>query len=69
MEATNLFRSGVMDAATVADAGYRGLMKGQRVIIPGLRNKLLAASVPLSPRKVVDAIVRWLNQDRAASPR
>jgi short-subunit dehydrogenase len=69
MEGTNLFRSGVMDAAAVADAGYRGLMKGQRVIIPGLRNKLLAASVPLSPRKVVDAIVRWLNQDRAASPR
>jgi short-subunit dehydrogenase len=69
MERTNLFRSGVMDAAAVADAGYRGLMKGQRVIIPGLRNKLLAASVPLSPRRVVDAIVRWLNQDRPASAR
>jgi short-subunit dehydrogenase len=69
MERTNLFRSGVMDAATVADAGYRGLMKGQRVIVPGLRNKLLALSVPLGPRKLVNAIVRWLNQDRPPSAR
>ncbi len=69
MERTNLFRSGVMDAATVADAGYRGLMKGQHVIVPGLRNKLLALSAPLGPRKLVNAIVRWLNQDRPASAR
>jgi short-subunit dehydrogenase len=69
MEGTNLFRSGVMDAAAVAEAGYRGLMNGERVIVPGLRNKLLAASVPLGPRKLVTAIVGWLNQDRAASPR
>ena len=29
-----------MDARTVAEAGYRGLMRGQRVVIPGLTNKI-----------------------------
>lgn len=68
MEGTHLFRLGAMDAAAVAEAGYRGLMKGRGVIVPGLRNKLLALSVRLSPRKVVTAIVRWLNEE-GASPR
>jgi hypothetical protein len=69
MEDTNLFRRGVMDAAAVAEAGYRGLMKGRNVIIPGLHNKLLALSVPLGPRTLVTAIVRWLNSESAASRR
>jgi short-subunit dehydrogenase len=66
MEGTRLFRMGLMDAAAVADAGYNGLMKGRGVIVPGLQNKLLALSVRLSPRKVVAAIVRWLNEERAS---
>jgi len=68
MEGTRLFRAGVMDAAAVAEAGYRGLMNGRGVIIPGLPNKLLALSVRISPRRVVAAIVRWLNEE-GASPR
>jgi hypothetical protein len=52
-----------MDAASVADAGYRGLMKGRGVVVPGLANKLLALSVRVSPRWAVTAIVRWLNED------
>jgi uncharacterized protein len=69
MEGTRLFRSmGLMDAAAVADAGYRGLMKGRGVIVPGLANRLLLLSVRVSPRKVVTAIVRWLN-DQGAAPR
>jgi hypothetical protein len=42
-------------------------MNGQGVIIPGLRNKLLAVSVPLTPRKLLTAIVQWLNRESAAS--
>jgi len=38
-------RMKVMDARTVAEAGYRGLMAGKPVVIPGLMNKLLAQSV------------------------
>jgi short-subunit dehydrogenase len=64
MEDTRLFRMGAMDAAAVADAGYRGLMKGRAVIVPGLLNRLLVQSVRISPRKLVTAIVRFLNQKK-----
>ncbi len=39
MEAARLFNRGVMDAETVAPAGYEGLMKGRKVVVPGFRNK------------------------------
>ena len=61
MGGTRLFRMGLMDAAVVADAGYRGLMKGRAVIVPGLLNRLLVQSVRISPRRLVTAIVRFLN--------
>lgn len=48
----------IMDAATVAQAGYRGLMQNQTVVVPGLKNQILAASVRFMPRNVVTNIVR-----------
>jgi short-subunit dehydrogenase len=65
MGVSRLFKRGVMDAATVAAVGYRGLMRGKTVIIPGLRNKLLAFSVRLAPRRLVPPIVRMLQARRA----
>jgi uncharacterized protein len=53
-----------MDAAVVADAGYRGLENGEAVIIPGLRNKLIALAARLGPRRLVVAVARWTNQER-----
>ena len=50
-----------MDAAAVADAGYRGLKQGKTVIIPGLRNRLFALAARLGPRKLVVAVARWTN--------
>ncbi len=47
---TRLFRRGVMDAGRVAQAGRDGLQRGKTLIIPGLRNRVLAFSVRLSPR-------------------
>jgi short-subunit dehydrogenase len=35
-----------VSAERVAEAGYRGLMRGQRVVVPGLANKILTALVP-----------------------
>jgi short-subunit dehydrogenase len=58
MGASKLFRSGVMEASDVAETGYRALMKGKTTIIPGLRNKMLAFSVRLGPRKLLPSIVR-----------
>jgi uncharacterized protein len=51
-----------MDAKTVARAGYRGLLKGKTLAIPGFRNWLVAESVRVSPRKMVTAISRWVSE-------
>jgi hypothetical protein len=51
-----------MDARTVAEAGYAGLMAGKPVVIPGLRNRLLAFGVRVTPRRVVTQITRRLQE-------
>jgi short-subunit dehydrogenase len=51
-----------MDAKIVARAGYRGLLKGKTMVIPGFRNWLVAESVRVSPRKMVTAISRWVSE-------
>jgi short-subunit dehydrogenase len=58
MEKSRLFRGNVMDASTVAECGYRGLMKDKTIVIPGWKNKLLAFSVRFAPRKLVAGMVR-----------
>ncbi|WP_411334168.1 SDR family NAD(P)-dependent oxidoreductase [Metabacillus indicus] len=61
---SKLFKSGVMDVKEVADAAYKGLHKKKTVIIPGLKNKMLAAAVRFMPRKTVTGVVRK-TQERA----
>ncbi len=50
------------DAKTVAHAGYYGLFKGKTLVIPGIRNWLVAESVRFSPRKMVTAVSRWVSE-------
>jgi len=57
----------VMDAATVARIGYDGLMKGKRVVVPGLLNALLVQGVRFTPRRVAAAVVRRLQEQRQPS--
>ncbi|OLB15604.1 MAG: short-chain dehydrogenase [Gemmatimonadetes bacterium 13_2_20CM_70_9] len=52
----------VMDAAAVARAGYVGLMKGKRLVVPGLGNKLLVQSERFAPRRLVTKIARFLQE-------
>jgi short-subunit dehydrogenase len=40
-------------AEQVAEAGYRGLMRGQRTVIPGLANNLITLAIRLAPRRFV----------------
>jgi uncharacterized protein len=56
MGSTLLFRWGVMDAARVARAGHDGLRRGKTLVIPGVRNRVIAFSVRLSPRALVTKI-------------
>ncbi len=64
LEDSRLLRMGLMDAATVAHIGYRGLMRNHTVVIPGLKHRLLTFAVRLTPRNVVTRIVRMI-QERA----
>jgi uncharacterized protein len=60
-ENSRLFKTlGPMTARVVAEAGYRALMKGKTLVIPGSRNRLLVESVRISPRKLATRITRWL---------
>jgi uncharacterized protein len=60
---SRLFEAFVMDAPTVARAGYDGMMKGKGVVIPGLRNKLIPVAARLTPRPLIAAL-----SQRAARP-
>ncbi|HTP17330.1 MAG TPA: SDR family oxidoreductase [Streptosporangiaceae bacterium] len=60
MLGTRLFRRGVMDAGRVARAGQDGLRRGKTLVIPGLRNRVLAFSVRLSPRVLVTRVSAYL---------
>jgi short-subunit dehydrogenase len=42
-----------MSARSVAELGYRAMMKGKRRVITGLFNRLLVASMPLTPRALL----------------
>ena len=44
-------------AERVAEQGYRGLMRGQRVIVPGLANRLVALALRVIPRCVLLAAI------------
>ena len=68
MQASRLFRvANVMRAADVARAGYRGLMAGKRLVVPGFLNKLLIAGVRFVPRRVTAAMAGRLNRPRRAA--
>jgi short-subunit dehydrogenase len=60
MAGTRLFRWGVMDAARVARAGHDGVRRGNALVVPGTRNRLLAFAVRLSPRAVVTKVSAYL---------
>jgi len=63
METARLFRlPGVMDAPAVARAGYAGLMRGKRMVVPGLINRALPLVIRLSPRGLVTRVARLFQE-------
>jgi short-subunit dehydrogenase len=64
VQKSKLFASGVvpvMNAKTVAEIAYRGLIEGRRVVIPGLMNRIGVQALRLSPRRLVTQLVKFLN--------
>lgn len=64
MKDSKLFDRGAMDARTVAVEGYRGMLAGKTIVIPGLRNNLLARAVSFAPRALVTRVVRGIQERR-----
>ncbi len=66
LDRTKLFRPGssliTADVRAVAEAGYRGMMSGKRIVIPGYKNQLLAFSNRLVPRWLSARIVRGIQE-------
>ena len=62
---SRLFKLGAMDACRVAKEGYRAMLAGKPMAIHGLKNKVLAASVRLSPRATVRAVAAVMNRPPA----
>ena len=58
MGRSRLAQRTMMDPDTVADAGYRGVMRGTRVIIPGYTNRMVPVITRLLPRGLVTIISR-----------
>ncbi len=50
-------------AEEVAEAGYRALMAGRRVVVPGLANKLVTLAVRIVPRRL---LLRMVNSRQSA---
>jgi short-subunit dehydrogenase len=64
LQDARLVKGPMMNSARVAEAGYRGMLEGRRIVIPGLSNKLLVQLNRLAPRALVTAIVRWIQESR-----
>jgi short-subunit dehydrogenase len=62
MENTMLFKRFVMDPEDVAHYAYRKFMKNKKIIIPGLFNRLLVLSIPVSPSLILDKVSAALLQ-------
>jgi short-subunit dehydrogenase len=59
---TNYRKNAVMmDARVVAEIGYRGLMRGKRIVIPGAVNKLSSTLAKFAPAQFAARIVRKIN--------
>jgi len=62
---TRLFQTlGSARADDVARSGYKAMMRGERVAIPGWRDKLMIQSERLAPRRLVTALSRKVQESR-----
>ena len=52
------------DAASVARAGYKAMMQGKTLEVPGLGNKMVSLMARLAPRRLVPAVVKRSQERR-----
>jgi short-subunit dehydrogenase len=63
MHASSLVKGKTLPTAeSVAAIGYRAMQKGERVVIPGAMNWLMAQSVRFTPRRLVTSLVKSMSK-------
>lgn len=65
MQDSRLMESAMMDAATVARTGYRGLMRGKTVVITGVHNKGFALLTRLLPASKMARLIKKAQSKRS----
>ena len=53
-----------MSSMDVAKAGYKGLMKGKLIVVPGFSNKVIRLASKIGPRAMLARVAGRLNRDR-----
>ena len=53
-----------MDARSVARAGYDGMMRGKRVVVPGVSNRTFVQALRVTPRRLAAAISRKIQDSK-----
>ncbi len=64
LEKSRLFAFASDNASDVAKDGYRAMIKGQSMVVSGLKNKIQTSLVGFIPRAMVVRAVRSLNENR-----
>ncbi|WP_187262644.1 SDR family NAD(P)-dependent oxidoreductase [Pontibacter beigongshangensis] len=65
LDGSGIFRDSLLaDANDVAKAGYEGMMAGEVLVFPSLKDKLTAFSVRLAPRRLVRKLVKVIQEKR-----
>jgi short-subunit dehydrogenase len=62
---SRLLRSRIaMEPDVVAEAGFKGMMEGKSVVIPGTLNKIGTRAVKFIPRRLLLGVIKWIQQGR-----
>jgi uncharacterized protein len=65
LEGTAMAKSPLLvDVREVARIGYKGMQQGERIVIPGWKNRAGVAMLRISPRSVVTKIVRKIQENK-----
>ena len=62
LEGVRLLKLGMMDAAEVAHYGYRALIQGRAIAVPGIKNRIGAHAGRFLPRALMRVIVHQIQK-------
>jgi hypothetical protein len=63
MQDTKAAQGNLISSRTVAEIGYRGMLRGKTVVVPGLKEKVMVVAGRVAPRRVVAKIAGNLMRD------